>query len=184
VYLYVPIAIFASYFVSQALIELKQHGLASKVVIIKASVVTIALICALPTSVMMFEFYNEHSYLHIQNDELNAMDWIKSNTYKNSIFLEEPSTFPKIPLITGRRLAFAGGLYTMQYHGVDKYAEINSILNESDPAVLSSELKSLNVSYVFIGHEEQTYLISSTIAQGHYFEKVYDKEMIRIYKVR
>ena len=184
VYLYIPIAVFASYYVSQALLELKQHGLSSKVVIIKASVVTIALICALPTSVMMFEFYNGHSYLHIPNDELKAMDWIKSNTHKNSIFLEEPSTFPKIPLMTGRRLVFAGGLYTTQYHGVDKYAEINSILNESNPAKLSSELKSLNVSYVFIGHEERAYRIPSTIADDYYFEKVYDREMIQIYKVK
>ena len=184
VYLYIPIAVFAGYYVSQALLELKQHGLSSKVVIIKASVVTIALICALPTSVMMFEFYNGHSYLHIPNDELKAMDWIKSNTHKNSIFLEEPSTFPKIPLMTGRRLVFAGGLYTTQYHGVDKYAEINSILNESNPVKLSSELKLLNVSYVFIGHEERAYRIPSTIADDYYFEKVYDREMIRIYKVK
>lgn len=184
VYLYIPIAVFASYYVSQALLELKQHGLSSKVVIIKASVVTIALICALPTSAMMFEFYNGHSYLHIPNDELKAMDWIKSNTHKNSIFLEEPSTFPKIPLMTGRRLVFAGGLYTTQYHGVDKYAEINSILNESNPVKLSSELKALNVSYVFIGHEERAYRIPSTIANDYYFEKVYDREMIQIYKVK
>ena len=183
VYLYIPIAIFAGYYVSQTLLELKQHGRSSKAVVIKASVVTIALICALPTSVIMFEFYNGHSYLHVPNDELNAMDWIKSNTHKSSIFLEEPSTFPKIPLVTGRRLVFAGGLYTMQYHGIDRYAEINSILNESNATKLSSELKSLNVSYIFVGHEERMYRISSTIADGYYFEKVYDREMIQIYKV-
>ncbi|HXY86956.1 MAG TPA: hypothetical protein VEG44_00795 [Candidatus Acidoferrales bacterium] len=183
VYLYIPIAIFAGYYVSRTLLELKQHGRSPKAVVIKASVVTIALICALPTSVIMFEFYNGHSYLHVPNDELNAMDWIKSNTHKNSIFLEEPSTFPKIPLMTGRRLVFAGGLYTMQYHGIDRCAEINSILNESNATKLSSELKSLNVSYIFVGHEERMYRISSTVADGYCFEKVYDREMIQIYKV-
>ncbi|HYA61070.1 MAG TPA: DUF2298 domain-containing protein [Candidatus Acidoferrum sp.] len=183
VYLYIPIAIFAGYYVSQTLLELKQHGRSSKGVVIKASVITIGLICALPTSAILFEFYNGHSYLHVPNDELSAMDWIKSNTHKSSIFLEEPSTFPKIPLMTGRRLIFAGGLYTQQYHGIDRYAEINAILNESNATKLSSELKSLNVSYIFVGHEERMYRISSTVADAYYFEKVYDRKMIQIYRV-
>jgi hypothetical protein len=184
VYLWIPIAIFASYYISQALLELQKRKLSSKRTVIKASVVAVALICALPTSFIMISYYSECSYLHIPNDELKAMEWIKSNTHKDSIFLEEPSTFTKIPLATGRRLAFAGYLYTTQYHGIDKYTQINLILNEGNPVNLSSALRALNVSYVFIGHDEQPYRISSTITNGYYFEKVYDEDMIRIYDVK
>jgi uncharacterized membrane protein len=184
VYLYIPIAIFAGYYISQALLELRKRTLSSQTVVTKASVVTVALICALPTSFIMIAFFSGQSYLLIPNDELKAMDWIRSNTHKDSIFLEEPSTFAKIPLATGRRLAFAGGLYTSQYHGIEKYAQINLILNEGNPVNLSSDLRALNVSYVFIGHNERSYHISSTITDGNYFKKVYDEDTIRIYNVK
>lgn len=184
VYLYIPIAIFAGYYISLVLLELRKRRLSSQTVVVKAFVVTVALICALPTSFIMMAFYSGHSYLHIPNDELKAMDWIRSNTHKDAIFLEEPSTFAKIPLATGRRLAFAGGLYTTQYHGIDKYAQINFILNEGNPVNLSSALRALNVSYVFIGRDERAYHISSTITNTNYFEKVYDEDMIRIYNVK
>jgi uncharacterized membrane protein len=112
------------------------------------------------------------------------MQWINANTSKNAIFLEEPSTFPRIPFETGRRLAFAGELYAIQYNGVDLQQEMNAIMNERSPEMLSLSLQQHNVSYVFIGSHEQQYEIAKTVKDPNYFEIVYSNPSVFIYKLR
>jgi uncharacterized membrane protein len=133
---------------------------------------------------MLWEFYNNETYVLASPNEVQAMQWIKANTSKDAIFLEEPSTFPRIPFETGRRLAFAGELYTIQYHGIDLQQEINALMNERNPQLLSLGLKQYNVSYVFIGSHEQQYEIATTVKDPRYFESVYSNPTVTIYRLK
>lgn len=112
------------------------------------------------------------------------MQWIKANTSKDAIFLEEPSTFPRIPFETGRRLAFAGELYAIQYHGSDLQQEINALMNQRSPELLSLGLKQHNVSYIFVGSREQQYNIATTVQDPNYFERVYSNPTVVVYKLK
>ncbi|MGZ4884575.1 MAG: hypothetical protein ACXVI7_04470 [Halobacteriota archaeon] len=184
VYLWLPVAIFASYYV--AIVLAKPHGerFWSKTKALKILAILAALCLALPTSVMLWEFYNGETYVLASSDELQAMQWIKANTSKDAIFLEEPSTFPRIPFETGRRLAFAGELYAIQYNGIDLQQQINALMNERSPEILSLNLKQNNVSYVFVGSHEQQYEIAKTVKDLNYFERVYSNPSVIIYKLK
>ncbi len=184
VYLWLPIAIFASYYV--VIVITKPHGeyFWSKTKFLKILAILAALCLALPTSFYLWEFYNDDTYVFASTDELQAMQWIKGNTSKDAIFLEEPSTFPRIPFETGRRLAFAGELYAIQYNGIDLQQQINALMNERSPEVLSFNLKQNNVSYVFVGSHEQQYEIATTMKDPNYFEIVYSNPSVIIYKLK
>jgi hypothetical protein len=184
VYLWLPVAIFASFYAATVFAKSPREYFWSKTKALKILAVVAALCLALPTSFMLWEFYNGETYVLASTGELQAMQWIKTNTSKDAIFLEEPSTFPRIPFETGRRLAFAGELYAIQYNGVDLHQEINALMNERSPQVLSLSLKQHNVSYVFVGSHEQQYEIATTVKDPNYFEIVYSNPSVNIYKLK
>jgi len=184
VYLWLPIAIFASCYMASVFVKSPREHFWSKTKALKILAVLVALCLALPTSLMLWEFYNGETYVFASTDELQATQWIKTNTSKDAIFLEEPSTFPRIPFETGRRVAFAGELYAIQYNGVDLQQEMNALMNERSPEVLSLSLKQHNVSYVFVGSHEQQYEITATVKDPNYFEIVYSNPSVFIYKLK
>jgi hypothetical protein len=184
VYLWLPVAIFASYYTATVLSKPLGEHFWTKTKALQILAILAALCLALPTSVMLYEFYNGETYVFASSDELQAMQWIKANTSKDAIFLEEPSTFPRIPFETGRRLAFAGELYAIQYHGIDLQQEFNALMNERSPEILSLNLKQNNVSYVFVGSHEQQYKIATTVKDPNYFEIVYSNPSVNIYKLK
>ncbi|MGZ4863359.1 MAG: hypothetical protein ACXV5H_02070 [Halobacteriota archaeon] len=184
VYLWLPISIFASYYVATVLAKPYCEHFWSRSKALKILAVLAALCLALPTSVMLWEFYNGETYVLASSDELQAMQWIKTNTSKNAIFLEEPSTFPRIPFETGRRVVFAGELYALQYNNIDLQQAMNAIMNERSPETLSLSLQQHNVSYVFVGSHEQQYEIATTVKDPNYFEIVYSNPSVFIYKLK
>ncbi|MGZ8891393.1 MAG: hypothetical protein ACXW1R_00355 [Halobacteriota archaeon] len=184
VYLWLPVAIFASYYMAAVFAKLPREHFWSKTKALKILAILAALCLALPTSVMLWEFYNGETYVFASSDELQAMQWIRANTSKDAIFLEEPSNFPRIPFETGRRLAFAGELYAIQYNGIDLQQQINALMNERSPEILSLNLKQNNVSYVFVGSHEQQYEIAKTVKDLNYFEIVYSNPSVIIYKLK
>jgi hypothetical protein len=184
VYLWLPVAIFASYYISTAVAKAPSEHFWSRKKALEVLAILAALFLALPTSYMLWQFYNNETYVLASPNEVQAMQWIKANTSKDAIFLEEPSTFPRIPFETGRRLAFAGELYAIQYHGIDLQQEINAFMNERNPQLLSLGLKQHNVSYVFIGSHEQQYEIATTVKDPRYFESVYSNPTVTIYRLK
>ncbi|MGA3358657.1 MAG: DUF2298 domain-containing protein [Halobacteriota archaeon] len=184
VYLWLPVAVFASYYISTAVAKVPNKHFWSRKKALEVLAILAALFLAIPTSYMLWEFYNNETYVLASPNEVQAMQWIKANTSKDAIFLEEPSTFPRIPFETGRRLAFAGELYTIQYHGIDLQQEINALMNERNPQLLSLGLKQYNVSYVFIGSHEQQYEIATTVKDPRYFESVYSNPTVTIYRLK
>lgn len=184
VYLWLPVALFASYYISTVVARLTAARFSSAKLSLKVLAIVAALMLALPTSYLLWDFYNNESYVIASPAEVQALQWIKVNTSKNAIFLEAPSTFPRIPLETGRRVVFAGSIYTIQYHGVDLQTEIEALMNERSPESLSLSLTQLNVSYVFVGSREQQYEIATTLRDTNYFQSVYSNPMVTIYKVK
>jgi len=184
VYLWLPVALFASYYISTVVARLTAARFSSAKLALKVLAIVAALMLALPTSYLLWDFYNNESYVLASPAEVQALQWIKVNTSKDAIFLEAPSTFPRIPLETGRRVVFAGSIYTIQYHGVDLQTEIEALMNERSPESLSLSLTQLNVSYVFVGSREQQYEIATTLKDTNYFQSVYSNPMVTIYKVK
>jgi len=184
VFLYLPIAIFASYYIATTIRTLKSVRRSSRATLVRIGAIAVALFLAFPTSYIMWQFYDNGTYVLASRDELQALQWAKGNTSKDAIFLEEPSDFPRVPLETGRRLAFAGPLYTMQYHGVDLQKDIDALMNERNPGALALGLRQLNVSYVFIGPREQHYQIATTLRDARFFESVFVNPTVTIYKVK
>ena len=184
VYLWLPVALFASYYISTAVAGLTAARFSSAKISLKVLAIVAALLLALPTSCLLWDFYNAGSYVLASPAEVQALQWIKGNTPKDAIFLEAPSTFPRIPIETGRRVVFAGSIYTIQYHGVDLQTEIDALMNERSPESLSLSLMQHNVSYVFVGSREQPYQTATTLKDTNYFQNVYSNPMVTIYKVK
>jgi hypothetical protein len=184
VYLWLPIALFASYYISTVIAKASNERFWSKKRAIKIAAVIAVLLCAFPTSYALWEFYNKDTYVLASTDELQAAQWIKANTSKDAIFFEEPSAFPRIPFTTGRLLAFAGAVYTIQYHGINLQQQADALMNERRPELLRLGLTQLNVSYVFVGPRERGYAIATTVNNSSYFERVYSNPMVDIYKLK
>ncbi len=184
VFLYLPIAVFSSFYITSTIQPITLSRRISRPALLQVIAIVVALALALPSTFMLWQFYNDASYTLATNDEIEALDWVKANTGKDAIFLEEPSTFPRIPLETGRQVAFAGPLYTLQYHGISLQNELDTVMNEGSSHALSQELKLLNVSYVFVGARERQYTVATTVKDQRYFERVYFNPSVTIYKVR
>jgi uncharacterized membrane protein len=184
VYLWLPIALFASYYISTVIAKANGERLSSKKRMLKIAAVIAAVFLALPTSYALWRFYDKDTYVLASPDELQAAQWIKTNTSKDAIFFEEPSTFPRIPFTTGRMVAFAGAIYTIQYHGINLQNQTDALMNERSPALLDLGLRQLNVSYVFIGSHERGYTIATTVNNSSYFERVYSNPTVNIYKLK
>jgi uncharacterized membrane protein len=184
VYLWLPVALFASYYISTVIAKADGERLWSKKRALKIAAVGAVVLLALPTSYALWRFYDTDTYVLASPDELQAAQWIKTNTSKDAIFFEEPSTFPRIPFTTGRMVAFAGAIYTIQYHGVNLQNQADALMNERSPESLHFGLKQLNVSYVFIGPHERGYAIATTVSNSSYFERVYSNPTVNIYKLK
>lgn len=174
VYLTIPASIFSGYFVYDS------YKRASS---LKKYLPLLAISLILPSTIMLGGFYMNSDYIHVDDSEIQALNWIYDNVPHDAIFLEEPSHFPRIPLLTGRRIAYAGQLYMMQYHGVDGWADVNRLFYEGDPSRLNDDLHARDVSYVFVGHREAKYPLDDTLRDTDHFEKVYDHGGVRIYRV-
>jgi hypothetical protein len=184
VFLWLPVALFASFYISTVVARLTATRFSSAKIALKVVVIVAALVLAFPTSYLLWGFYNNDSYVLASPAEVQALQWITVNTPKDAIFLEAPSTFPRIPLETGRRVVFAGPIYTIQYNGVNLQTQIEALMNERNPESLSLSLKQYNVSYVFVGSSEQQYEIATTLKDTNYFQSVYSNPMVTIYKVK
>ncbi|MGZ4913613.1 MAG: DUF2298 domain-containing protein [Halobacteriota archaeon] len=183
VFLWLPVAVFASFYITSTIQGIRADRRLSGPAVLKIIAIVAALTLALPSTYALWEFYNNDSYTLATHDEVMALDWVKANTSRDAIFLEEPSMFPRVPLETGRPVAFAGPLYTIQYHGISLQKEVDTVMNERNASALHQELQQLNVSYVFLGSREQQYELAMTIKDGNYFENVYSNPTVTIYKV-
>jgi hypothetical protein len=88
-----------------------------------------------------------------------------------------------VPVVTGRDVAFAGEIYTVQYHNVNKRDDAYGVMDIADPAALYDKLAQFGVNYVFVGHREAAYPFAQALQDTQYFLPAYDVDGVRIYAV-
>lgn len=174
VYLALPVSLFAGLALSKWLFSTARWK------IIVAALVILALV---PSTICIIMFYNDSSYTHATSADVKALEWIKVNTPKDAIFYEEPTHFVRLPVVTGRNDAYAGEIYTWQYHNVDKQREMEAILHMTDREALHKAMVAENVDYVFVGSKESGYQFAEALKNNPGFTVVYNEEGVKIYQV-
>lgn len=149
----------------------------------KIAVAALVVLIMVPSTICIIMFYNDSSYVHAIPADVKALEWIKSNTPKDAIFFEEPSHFVRLPVVTGREDAYAGEIYTWQYHNVDKQQEMEAILRMTDREALYNTLLTHNVDYVFVGSKESGYPFAEALKGNPHFTEVYNVDGVKIYQV-
>jgi uncharacterized membrane protein len=85
--------------------------------------------------------------------------------------------------MTGRDVAYAGEIYTWQYHNVDRQREMEAILRETDREQLYKKLVDEGIDYVFVGSKESGYPFAVSLQGQPNIRPVYDEGGVKIYKV-
>jgi len=174
VYMALPVSLFAGFVFSR--------WLASRS-FARAAIAAVVIVLMVPSTAILVGFYQDSSYTHATAAEYDGLVWLKENTPKNAIIYEEPGFFPRVPVVTGRDVAYAGEIYTIQYHNVDLQADAYGILRLTDPGALHGRLAQYGVSYVFVGHRESAFPFAWALQDMQYFLPVYDRDGVRIYEV-
>jgi hypothetical protein len=174
VYLALPVSLFAGLVLARWLAS-------RKTVLVAAAAFTVLLM--VPSTALIIGFYDQALYTHATTDEYNALVWIKGNTPINSVIYEEPGPFPRVPVITGRESAYAGEIYTIQYHNVDRQAEMYRLMSITDAATLHQALSDDGVNYVFVGTRESNRQFTVALADPAYFTLAYDVNNVKVYEV-
>ena len=149
----------------------------------KIGIAGLAILVMLPSTAAIALFYTDSSYVHATPADVAALQWIGNNTPVNSIIYEEPTHFVRLPLLTGRDVAYAGSVYTWQYHQVDRQLEMEGILHISDRDALYRALVKNHVDYIFVGSKESGYPFACALEGHPRIRPVYDRDGVKVYKV-
>lgn len=174
VYLGLPVPLFAGLSLSGWLASGKPW---------KIGIAALTIIIMLPSTGAIIAFYSCSSYVHATPADVAALQWISNSTPRNAIFYEEPTHFVRLPLMTGRAVAYAGNVYTWQYHQVDRQPEMEGILHMTDRDALYRALLKNHVDYVFIGSREAGYPFAAALDGYTRVRPVYDRDGVKVYKV-
>ena len=175
VYMALPVSMFAGLVFSRWLSSGKTWMKAVAILVILLMV---------PSTFIMVGFYNDSSYTHATTAEYNGLVWIKNNTPTNAIIFEEPGFFPRVPVVTGRDVAYSGEIYTSQYHNVDLQDDAYSIMSITNSSSLYDRLSQYHVNYVFLGLRESTHPFVTALTDTDYFTPVYDKDGVIVYQLQ
>lgn len=174
VFLALPLSLFAGMVLAR--------WLSSKKVILIAAAVLVVLLMV-PSTAIIVGFYDQALYTHATSAEYDALVWIKANTPTNSVIFETPGPFPRVPVVTGRESAYAGEIYTIQYHNVDRQAQMYGLMSITNSSMLYQSLAADGVNYVFVGTSESRQPFVTALADPTYFTAVYDKNDVKVYQV-
>jgi uncharacterized membrane protein len=137
----------------------------------------------LPSTVAIALFYSDSSYVHATPADVKALAWVKDNTPPDAVVCEEPAHFVRLPVMTGRYVAYAGNVYAWQYRHVDWQPEMDGILPITGRDALYQSLLKNYVDYVFVGSKERGYPFACAIEGHPKMPPVYDRDGVKIYKV-
>jgi uncharacterized membrane protein len=115
--------------------------------------------------------------------DVGAIGWITNNTPTNAVIYENPDHFPRVPILSGRNIAYAGQIYMNQYHGQDRLAQMDNIMKINDSAVLYDTLSQYGVNYVLLGGKEYFNPFASALTDTRYFKNVYSHDDFKVYEV-
>ncbi len=148
----------------------------------KIGIAILAILVMLPSTVAIVSFYASSSSVHATPADVAALQWISDNTPKDAVFYEEPTHFVRLPVMTGRDVAYAGNVYAWQYHNVDRQQEMEGILYIDDRDLLLQALIRNHVDYVFVGSKEAGYPFAVTLERCPGVRLVYDRDGVKVYK--
>jgi uncharacterized membrane protein len=175
-YLSLPVALFAGY----AFLEMLKSPAPWK----KALAVLVILL-VIPSSLLTVAYYAGPAYQQAPADDVIALQWMKDNTPANAIVFENPTSFPRVSMLSGRVVSYTGQ-YMDQFHGVNLQWPMEQIMRTTDPAQLHQQLVEYNVSYVFLGSQEREYAFADPLKDPAYFKLAYGDEVApgtKIYQV-
>ncbi|MEA3355247.1 MAG: hypothetical protein U9Q63_02050, partial [Patescibacteria group bacterium] len=116
------------------------------------------------------------------NQELKLVEWVKSNTKKESRFLTADNHDHWLPVLTGRKilLGFKGWLWT---YGID-YSYQEKAVNQMFKGDQETKnlLKKWGVNYVVIGPKERIKKINEKFYESN-FKKVYELGDTKIFEI-
>lgn len=151
---------------------------------IKKAAAATAILLLLPTTLMVTAYYYTNSVDNLASAaDANAIKWITGNTPADAVIFEEPSHFPRVPILSGRDVSYSGEIYTRQYHGVVLQGEMENIMSSDEPMDVHDRLMMYDVDYVLIGNKEWHDPFASTMTDTAYFQMVYDADGVQVYKV-
>lgn len=174
VFLGLPLALFAGLTLSGWLASGKRW---------KVVVAALAILVMLPSTAVIVLFYCDSSCVHATPADVQALAWVKENTPPGAVIFEEPTHFVRLPVLTGRDVAYAGSVYTWQYHNVDRQKEMEGIMQISDSEALYAALVENRVDYVFVGSKESGYPFAFALESCPGVRPVYDRDGVKVYKV-
>ncbi len=135
-------------------------------------------------------------------DYINAMNWLKTNTPKNSIILTEWSQGHQVVLLSKRKVIATSKVYPSESKEImARYSDLSTFFYSKDLSQSINILRKHNVSYLFIRKnfdfnsscKEQDKkcnyknpfllsLISGSINEYKFLNKVYENNSVIIYK--
>jgi hypothetical protein len=174
-YLTIPVALFAG----KGIVD----WIYSKNALKQAAALSVALVM-IPSAFMIAGYYLYSPLVSLSSPmDVHAIDWIKENTPVNAVIYENPDHWPRVPILSGRRITFAGETYMKQYHGISRLGEMEAIMQINDSTVLHDKLARYGVNYVLIGGKEWYGPFAGPLSDTRYFKNVYDRDGFRVYEV-
>lgn len=174
-YLSLPVTLFAGYALTKWL--LSKNALK----MITAGIIAIVMV---PSTFMVFSFYMDAPTASLASpSDVKAIEWIKDNTPANAVVYENPDHFPRVPILSGRNIAYAALTYMKQYHDADRLAEMEDVMRIYDPLTLYDTLSGYGVNYVLCGGKEWFNPFEAALSDTRYFKNVYSQDGFTVYEV-
>ncbi len=124
----------------------------------------------------------DNYYYYLPPSELAAINWLKNNTSPEAIVGTNWFYGNVIPGLTGRRVFLGHRIQTVDPDA--KIKEIGEFVNSDTDQQAKDFLKKWGINYFFFGVGDSLLRGNFKPEEKPYFQKVYDKDGDRIYKVK
>lgn len=121
-------------------------------------------------------------YYFILKEEKTALSWLKENSKIDDGIMANWFYGNIIPGLTGRRVYLGHKIQTPDFD--KKVEQINLFLLNKDDDSAYKFLKENNLKYIFLGKNDSMIIYGFKPEEKPYLTKAYDKEDIKIYKVK
>lgn len=129
----------------------------------------------------LYLYFHKYTSFYIQKSQVEAMVWLRNNTKDNSIIFSSRYSDGLIPFFSLRKV-FIG-----HHHGTINFAEkkleSEGFIKEQDSNKRNEFLRSNEINYLYFGPEEREKFIFNP-DEDKYLEKVYNNNLVSIYKVK
>ena len=138
---------------------------------------------SLPTNILIialgfFASQTQSSDLFIRPSEINAYEWIITNTDPDAVILSSPETGARIPGRTGRRVVYGHEFETL--YSTEKKAEVENYFKNPTSEDGMSWANSIGVDFIYVGNQERNLMGEGILLPGIV---VYRNDEVKIYQL-